>query len=69
MHPGADRRKSSIPVRTHTLRVLSGKQLLFSRVEPRMPSSLYGDEGIYFLRSNYGTGQLYQGRDSSDPGA
>ena len=51
VHPGADRGNSfleSISVRRHALHVQSGKHKLFSRVEPRIPSSLYGRRRFLF---------------------
>ena len=47
----------SISVRGQALHVQSGKQMLFSRVEPRIPSSLYRAEVFVFLeiRSRYGS--------------
>lgn len=48
VHPGADRGKNSIPVRRHALHALSGRRMPFSRVEPRIPSSLYGTEVFHY---------------------
>lgn len=64
VHPGADRRNISIPVREYTLRTSSGKRMLFSRVEPREPSSLYGMEVLFLVKGSiYGICEIYQERD------